>query len=55
VLGSDPSQRLAAARLVEQSAETRWQPLMLAVDFKGATVSRVAAEAATTRTDTPAA
>ncbi|MDR6612681.1 homoserine kinase [Leifsonia sp. 1010] len=55
VLGSDPSQRLAAARLVEQSAETRWQPLMLAVDFKGATVSRVAADAATTRTDTPAA
>ncbi|WP_020075229.1 homoserine kinase [Cryocola sp. 340MFSha3.1] len=55
VLGSDPSQRLAAARLVEQSAETRWQPLMLAVDFKGATVSRVAAEAVTTRTDTPAA
>ncbi|MET3568352.1 homoserine kinase [Leifsonia sp. 563] len=55
VLGSDPSQRLAAARLVEESAETRWQPLMLAVDFKGATVSRVAAEAATTRTDTPAA
>ena len=55
VLGSDPSQRLAAARLVEESAETRWQPLMLAVDFKGATVSRVAVEAATTRTDTPAA
>ncbi|GAA2059945.1 MULTISPECIES: homoserine kinase [Leifsonia] len=55
VLGSDPSQRLAAARLVEESAETRWQPLMLAVDFKGATVSRVADESGATRTDTPAA
>ncbi|MFF9563147.1 homoserine kinase [Leifsonia sp. NPDC014704] len=55
VLGSDPSQRLAAARLVEQSAETRWQPLMLAVDFKGATVTRVAADSGSTRTDTPAA
>ena len=51
VLGSDPSQRLAAAKLVEESAQTRWQPLMLAVDFKGATVTRV--EAA--RSDTPAA
>lgn len=51
VLGSDPSQRLAAAKLVEEAAQTRWQPLMLAVDFKGATVSRV--EQA--QTDTPAA
>jgi len=51
VLGSDPSQRLAAAKLVEESAQTRWQPLMLAVDFKGATVTRV--EAA--KSDTPAA
>jgi homoserine kinase len=50
VLGSDPSQRLAAARLVEEAAQTRWQPLMLAVDFKGATVSRVSEGA-----DTPAA
>lgn len=51
VLGSDPSQRLAAAKLVEQSAQTRWQPLMLAVDFKGATVTPQEA----TVSDTPAA
>ncbi|ANF33106.1 homoserine kinase [Leifsonia xyli] len=51
VLGSDPSQRLAAAKLVEEAAQTRWQPLMLAVDFKGATVVRT--ESA--RADTPAA
>jgi homoserine kinase len=50
VLGSDPSQRLAAARLVEEAAQTRWQPLMLAVDFKGATVARQNAAS-----DTPAA
>jgi homoserine kinase len=42
VLCSDPSQRLAAAELVAQKAETRWQPFMLAVDFKGATVTPVA-------------
>ncbi|WP_431220674.1 homoserine kinase [Leifsonia xyli] len=51
VLGSDPSQRLAAAKLVEEAAQTRWQPLMLAVDFKGATVVRQ--EPA--QSDTPAA
>lgn len=51
VLGSDPSQRQAAAKLVEEAAQTRWQPLMLAVDFKGATVSRVESAPA----DTPAA
>ncbi len=38
VLGSGPAQRLAAADLVARHAETRWEPLMLAVDFKGATV-----------------
>jgi homoserine kinase len=38
VLCSDPAQRLAAAQLVADRAETRWQPLMLAVDFLGATV-----------------
>jgi homoserine kinase len=38
VLGSDPGQRLDAAELVAQNATTRWQALMLAVDFKGATV-----------------
>ena len=51
VLGSDPSQRLAAAKLVEEAAQTRWQPLMLAVDFKGATVVRTESAQA----DTPAA
>ncbi len=51
VLCSDPSQRLAAADLVAQKAETRWQPLMLAVDFKGATVQQSAVGVA----DTPAA
>ncbi|MGN7800575.1 homoserine kinase [Leifsonia sp. 22587] len=56
VLGSDPGQRLAAARLVEEAAETRWQPLMLAVDFKGATVARQEAAAVdVTSSDTPAA
>jgi len=38
VLGSDPGQRLVAADLVARHAETPWQALMLAVDFKGATV-----------------
>lgn len=38
VLSSDPSARLAAAELVAAHAETAWTPLMLAVDFKGATV-----------------
>ncbi|MHA7987146.1 homoserine kinase [Rathayibacter sp. CAU 1779] len=41
VLCSDPAQRLAAAQLVADRAETPWQPLMLAVDFLGATVHRV--------------
>lgn len=40
VLGSDPSQRLTAAELVAQNSTSTWQPLMLAVDFKGATVMR---------------
>jgi homoserine kinase len=38
VLGSDPAQRLRAADLIEQHAESRWECLMLAVDFRGATV-----------------
>ena len=40
VLASDPGQRLVAADLVAQTSETPWQTLMLAVDFKGATVIR---------------
>ena len=38
VLASDPSQRLVAAELVASHATTPWESLMLAVDFKGATV-----------------
>jgi homoserine kinase len=38
VLASDPSERADAIALVEASAETVWQALPLAVDFKGATV-----------------
>ncbi|GAB3408356.1 homoserine kinase [Schumannella luteola] len=38
VLGSDPAQRLVAAELIERHASTTWRPLMLAVDFRGATV-----------------
>jgi len=38
VLGSDPSQRLTAVDLVEKNSSSAWQALMLAVDFKGATV-----------------
>lgn len=40
VLASDPGQRLVAAELVAAKSETPWQTLMLAVDFKGATVTR---------------
>ncbi|WP_213813995.1 homoserine kinase [Glaciihabitans sp. dw_435] len=38
VLGSDPAQRLVAAELVASQSLTPWSALMLAVDFKGATV-----------------
>jgi homoserine kinase len=38
VLGSDPAQRLTAAELVAENSGSAWQSLMLAVDFKGATV-----------------
>ena len=39
VLASDPSERADAIRLVEESADTAWQALPLAVDFLGATVT----------------
>ncbi|MCU1439962.1 MAG: homoserine kinase [Rhodoglobus sp.] len=45
VLASDPSQRLVAADLVARHAENPWQSLMLAVDFKGATVNSHQVEA----------
>lgn len=38
VLGSDPSQRLRAAELIEQHSVTPWNCMLLAVDFLGATV-----------------
>ena len=38
VLADDPSQRLVAADLVAEHAKGDWQSLLLAVDFKGATV-----------------
>jgi homoserine kinase len=39
VLCSDPAQRLVAAELVASQADSPWQSLLLAVDFKGATVT----------------
>ncbi|MFP7832903.1 homoserine kinase [Marisediminicola sp. LYQ134] len=39
VLCSDPAQRLKAAAVVAAHPATRWESLMLAVDFKGATVN----------------
>ncbi|WP_448003955.1 homoserine kinase [Agromyces bauzanensis] len=42
VLASDPSERADAIRLVEESADTAWQALPLAVDFLGATVTDAA-------------
>ena len=38
VLANDPGARVDAVRLVEEAADTAWQALPLAVDFKGATV-----------------
>ena len=45
VLASDPSQRLVAAQLVADNATTPWESLLLAVDFKGATVNTHQVEA----------
>ncbi|RXZ48190.1 homoserine kinase [Agromyces binzhouensis] len=41
VLASDPSERADATSLVEETADTAWQALPLAVDFLGATVTPV--------------
>lgn len=38
VLGSDPAQRLEAERLIAAEAAAPWECLLLAVDFRGATV-----------------
>jgi homoserine kinase len=46
VLCSDPAQRLAAVELVESESATPWRSLILAVDFKGATVVTHPVEAA---------
>ncbi len=45
VLASDPSQRLVAADLVAHNSDNPWESLMLAVDFKGATVTTHEVEA----------
>ena len=45
VLASDPSQRLVAAELVADNSDNPWESLMLAVDFKGATVNEHQVEA----------
>ncbi|MEO6533443.1 MAG: homoserine kinase [Pseudolysinimonas sp.] len=45
VLGSDPAQRLRAAELIAEHATTPWECLLLAVDFKGATVMMHPADA----------
>jgi homoserine kinase len=45
VLASDPSQRLVAADLVADNTANHWESLMLAVDFKGATVNTHQVEA----------
>lgn len=46
VLASDPSQRLTAADLVAEASAGEWTSLMLAVDFKGATVNSNRVDAA---------
>lgn len=45
VLASEPGQRRIAAELVAEHSQTPWQALMLAVDFKGATVNTHPVEA----------
>lgn len=47
VLADDPAQRLVAAELVAANARGAWQSLLLAVDFKGATVMTHQVEAPT--------
>jgi homoserine kinase len=46
VLGSDPAQRLRAAELIGEHAESPWESLLLAVDFRGATVVAHSTDAA---------
>lgn len=43
VLCERPADRLRAAELIAAESAVEWQPLMLAVDFKGATVVRTSA------------
>ena len=42
VLADGPGRRLEAARVVEAETDTRWDELLLAVDFKGGTVREYA-------------
>jgi homoserine kinase len=53
VLCSDPAERLAAASLVAQCRTSPWQTLLLAVDFKGATVITRPVEISATEADQP--
>lgn len=45
VLADDPAKRLEAMALVQEHAATPWECLLLAVDFKGATVNKHQVEA----------
>jgi homoserine kinase len=45
VLADDPSQRLVAAELIAEHSTTPWNSLLLAVDFRGATVIPLSTEA----------
>jgi homoserine kinase len=45
VLCERPADRLRAAELVAAASDVAWEPLMLAVDFKGATVAAASASA----------
>ena len=47
VLCSDPAQRLVAAQLIASQPGAPWQSLLLAVDFKGATVTKQPVEIST--------
>lgn len=50
VLADGPGRRLEAARLVASVTDTPWEPLMLAVDFKGGTVRDYTEDASQTST-----
>jgi len=49
VLANDPAQRQVAASIVAEHATNEWRSLLLAVDFKGATVTKHQVEASARR------